>query len=189
MLLYYHHKCIKKKGKGNTLIFKKVGDIMARTSRYDIEIKPHIKEIKEAVEAGATIEEIAKAFGISVSTLYKYKSEQKELKEAFARGREKIVFEIKSALLKKALGFNYEEEKRVGRKDKNGEDLVVIEKYKRYCPPSETAAAMLLRNYCPEWLDSDNTSTQIKKQKLELEKAIAESTNFDLNLGETNNVQ
>lgn len=156
---------------------------MGRPSKYETEIKPHIEEIRKAVEAGATVEEIAKAFNIAVSTLHKYKAEKKELSDAFARGRAQIVFEIKGALLKKALGFEYEEEKRVGKKDAKGENIILVEKYKRYSVPSETAAAMLLRNYDKEWLDKDATSNEMKKQEIELRKAIAESNNF-LDFGE-----
>ena len=155
---------------------------MARPSKYDTEIKPHLDDIRKAVEAGATVEEIAEAFGIAGSTIYKYKKEKKELKEAFARGRVKVCIEIKAALLKKALGYDYEEEKRVGRKDKNGEQIVLIEKYKRHCQPSETAAAMLLRNYDEGWKDNDNATANLKRQEMELKKAIAEANNFDLDL-------
>ena len=102
--------------------------------------------------------------------------------DAFARGREKVVIEIKAALLKKALGFNYDEEKRVGRKDKSGENIILVEKYTRYCPPSETAAAMLLRNYDSEWRDNDSNSVAMRQQEHDLRKAIAEANNFDLNL-------
>lgn len=157
---------------------------MGRTSRYESEVKPHIEEIRKAVEAGATVEEIAKAFNLNASTLYKYKNQYEELNKAFARGREKVVIEIKAALLQKALGYEYEEEKRVGKKDKDGESIVLVEKYKRHMPASETAAAMLLRNYDSAWLDKDNTSTDLKKQEVQLKKAIAEATNFDLDLGE-----
>ena len=155
---------------------------MGRPSRYESEIKPHIDEIKKAVEAGATVEEIAKAFGIATSTLHKYKAEKKELKDAFARGREKIVFEIKGALLKKALGFEYEEQKTVGRKDRGGETIVLVEKYKRYSTPSETAAAMLLRNYDENWRERDNSTAKLREQEMELKKAIADANNFDLNI-------
>ena len=157
---------------------------MARPSKYETELKPYINDIRKAVEAGATIEEIAKAFGIAASTIYKYKAEKKEFSEAFARGRAKIIFDIKGALLKKALGYEYEEEKRVGRKDKEGENIILVEKYKKHIPPSETAAAMLLRNYDEGWLDRDQTSTDLKKQENELKKAIAEANNFDLDLGD-----
>lgn len=157
---------------------------MARPSKYETEIKPHIAEIKKAVEAGATVEEIAKAFGINVSTLYKYKKEKNELSEAFTRGRARIIFEIKGALLKKALGYEYQEKKQYIKKDENGENVTYTEITTRHQPPSETASAMLLRNYDSSWLDKDTTTTELKKQEMELKKAIAESTNFDLDLGE-----
>lgn len=156
---------------------------MARPSKYDIEIKPHLDEIRKAVEAGATMEEIGKAFGISVSTLYKYKAEKKEFSDAFARGREKVIFEIKAALLKKALGYEYQEKKQYIKKDESGENVTYTEITTRHQPPSETAGAMLLRNYDKDWLDKDAISTAMKQQELELRKAIAESNNFDLDFG------
>lgn len=155
---------------------------MGRPSKYDTEIKPYIEDIKKAVEAGATVEEIANAFGINKSTLYKYKAEKKELKDAFARGRGKIIFEIKAALLKKALGYEYEEKKQYITEDDNGGKKKHTEILTKHMPPSETAGAMLLRNYDSSWLDKDNISTQLKQQELELKKAIAECNNFDLEL-------
>lgn len=154
--------------------------MVGRPSRYETDVKPHIEEIRKAVESGATVEEIAKGLNIAVSTLHRYKTENKELKDAFARGRDKVVIEIKAALLKKALGFEYEEEKKIGRKDKNGENIILVEKYKRYSAPSETAAAMLLRNYDAKWRDNDKTSAELKQQEADLRKAIAEANNFDL---------
>lgn len=151
---------------------------MGRKSLYDEMVKPHIDDIKKWVQAGATTEEIADALDISATSLYKYQREKDELKKAFARGRKVVVCDIKAALLKKALGFEYCEEKKVGRKDKNGENIVLVEKYTRQCLPSETAAAMLLRNYDPEWRDNDKASAEIKKQETDLRKAIAEANNF-----------
>lgn len=155
-----------------------------RKSKYDECVKPHLAEIKKAVKSGATLDEIATALGIAKSTLCTYKNEKKELSDAFTRGRAYIVFDIKAALLKKALGYDYEEKKTVGRKDQKGENIVLIEKYNRHQPPSETAANMLLRNYDKNWRDSDNVSTDLKQQKLELEKAIAKANNFDLEIKE-----
>ena len=151
-----------------------------RPGRYDKDVKPYLDEIRNAVKSGATVEEVAKAFDLAPSTLFRYQSEHPELKDAFTRGRARIIFDIKAALLKKALGFHYEEEKVVSKKDKDGENVVGVEKIKRYCPPSETAAAMLLRNYDKEWHDNDDMTSTLKQQELELRKAIAESNNFDL---------
>lgn len=156
---------------------------MAKTGRkpvYDTKIAPHLEEIKQAVEGGATVAEVAAALGVAESTLNKYKAEKKELSAAFACGRACIVIKIRGALLKKALGFNYTEEKKIGRKDAKGENIVAVEKYTKYCPPSETAAAMLLRNYDDSWIDKDSATTELKKQEFELRKAIADSNNFDL---------
>lgn len=156
---------------------------MGRPSKYDTEVKPHLEEIRNAVEAGATNEEIAKAFGISLSSIYKYKAEKKEFADAFARGREKVIFDIKAALLKKALGYEYQEKKQYIKKDESGENITYTEITTKHQPPSETAGAMLLRNYDNGWIDKDSTTTELHKQEMELKKAIAESNNFDLEIG------
>lgn len=155
---------------------------MGRPSKYDKEIKPRLQEIKNAVESGATVEEIAASLGIAASTIYKYKKEKKEFSEAFTHGRAKVIIDIKAALLKKALGFNYEEKKQYITEAEDGSRKKHTEISTRYCPPSETAAAMLLRNYSTDWLDRDSTTTELKKQEMELRKAVAESNNFDLDI-------
>lgn len=157
--------------------------VMGRPSKYNTEIKPHLEEIKNAVQAGATNEEIAKGLGIAVSTLNKYKNEFPEFSDAFTRTREKVVFEIKAALLKKALGYEYQEKKQYIKKDEDGEQVTYTEITTKHQPPSETAGAMLLRNYDTGWLDKDVATTELKRQEMELKKAIAESNNFDLDLG------
>ncbi len=156
-----------------------------RKSKYETDVLPYIADIKKAVEAGATLEEVADALGIAKSTLCKYKNEKTELKDAFARGREKVVFDIKAALLKKALGYEYKEKKTVARLNENGDPVIAaIEEHQKHQPPSETAANMLLRNYDKEWCENDKATTNMKKQKLDLEKAIAKANNFDLDLKE-----
>ena len=151
-----------------------------RKSKYDTEIKPHLDEIREAVKNGATVTEIAAALGIAESTLYKYKAEKKELADAFARGRANIIIQIRGALLKKALGYEYQEKKQYVKKDEDGESVTYTEITTKHQPPSETAGAMLLRNYDDNWLDKDSVTTQLRQQELELKKAIAESNIFDL---------
>lgn len=156
-----------------------------RKSKYETDVLPYIEDIKKAVQAGATLDEVAAGLGIAKSTLCRYKNEKKELKDAFARGRTAVVFEIKAALLKKALGYEYKETKTIAKVGAAVVPIVTtVEEYKKHQPPSETAAAMLLRNYDKEWLDRDNISTDLKQQKLELEKAIAAANNFDLDLKE-----
>ena len=159
---------------------------MGRKSKYTEFVEPHIKEVEEWVKQGATDEEVAKALNISLTSLYVYKTKYANFAEAFTHARANVVIEIKEALLKKALGFTYKEEKRAGKKDKDGENIVLVEEYTRYCPPSETAAAMLLRNYDKDWKDTDEATARLKKQAPSLKEAIAAASNFDLKISEDN---
>lgn len=145
---------------------------------YERMIEPHLEEIKNAVSGGATVKEISEALGISEASLYKYQNLSEELAEALTHGRKKIVINIKNALLKRALGYEYEEKKQYITEDKYGGKKKHTEVWTRHMPPSETASAMLLRNYDKTWLDKDNVSVELKQQELELRKAIAEANNF-----------
>lgn len=156
---------------------------VGRPSKYATHVKPYIADIKKWVSAGATDQEIATALGVALSSLSDYKKRYVELSDAFARGRTNVVLNIKAALLRKALGFNYEEKKQYIKQDVDtGDKTQYTEITTRYCVPSETAAAMLLRNYDPAWNDRDNISNELRRQELELRKAIAKSSNFDLDM-------
>ena len=158
-----------------------------RKSKYETEVLPHLDEIREAVKNGATLDEIANALGIAKSTLCKYKAEKEELSDAFTHGRAKIIIDIRAALLKKALGYEYQEKKQYIKKDEDGEAVTYTEITTKHQAPSETAGAMLLRNYDEGWIDRDSVSTRLREQELELKKALAEANNFDLNLRGTEN--
>lgn len=151
---------------------------MARPSAYETKVKPHLPKIKKWVEAGATLDEIADALDIGKSTLCTYRNKYKELQDAFARGRTVVICDIKAALLKKALGFYYDETRSFVKEDLKNGTTTYTEKTRRYCVPSETAAAMLLRNYDETWRDGDSISVKMKQQEQELKKRIAEAKNW-----------
>lgn len=58
---------------------------------------------------GLTDEQIAHNTGITATTLYVWKNKYTEISEALKRGKEVIDREVENALLKRALGFQYEE--------------------------------------------------------------------------------
>ena len=147
-----------------------------RKSKYDEYVKPMLPQIESWARSGATEKEISTALGIALSTFYEYKKQYSELSKALRAGRQSVVLDIKAALLKKAVGFEYEEKRGV----KKGNDVVTTEVYKRYCPPDPTAATMLLRNYDPEWRDRDAATTDFRQQELEIKKALAQANNFDV---------
>lgn len=164
--------------------YQKSKNKVGRPELYEECVKPHLEKIREWVAAGATLEEVADALGIVKSTLCVYKNKYPELKDAFARGRKTVELNIRGALYKKAMGFEYQETRVSARtKEPNGEDgepveVVYSETYTRYSPPSETAAAMLLRNIAPEYTDRDKTSTNLRKRELELRERIASANNW-----------
>lgn len=153
---------------------------MARKSKYAEYVKPMLSKITEWSKSGATDEEICTALGIAQSTFYEYKKKYPELSEALRTGRQNVVLNIKAALYKRAIGFEYEERRGT---QKNGQ-LTNIEIYKRYYPPDTTAAQLLLRNYDKTWRDKDVITSDLKQQEIDLRKAIAEANNFDLNFKE-----
>lgn len=152
-----------------------------RKSKYETNVQPHLEQIREWAKSGATEKEICDALDIATSTFYEYKKQYSELSSALHAGRMNVVLNIKAALYKKAIGFEYEERRGVKKDGCNG-DQMVTEIYKRYYPPDTTAAAMLLRNYDNEWRDRDTAANDFKRQELELKKAIAECNNFDLEI-------
>ena len=148
---------------------------MGRQSKYKEYVEPYLEDIKKWVSAGATMEEVADALDVNARTLRDYRKRYPALDSVFTRGRVAVVCDIKAALLKKALGFNYEETRSSIKEDKDGNEKVYTEIYKRYCPPSETAAAMMLRNIDPTYRDQDSAVVKLRSQEAELRKKIAEA--------------
>lgn len=58
---------------------------------------------------GLTDEQIAKNIGISRQTLYKWKNDNIDILNALKKGKEVVDIEVENALLKKALGYKYDE--------------------------------------------------------------------------------
>lgn len=145
-----------------------------RKSKFDSHVRPYLNQIAEWKKSGATDEEISAALGIALSTFSDYKNKYSELSDALRVGKQTVVLNIKAALYKKAIGFEYEEKRGV----KKGDKVVSTEIYKRYAPPDTTAAAMLLRNYDDNFRDKDSVQTDFKRHELEIKKALAEANNF-----------
>ena len=147
-----------------------------RKSRYDEFVKPYLNQITEWARSGATEKEICDALGVAQSTFYEYKKQFSELSNALRTGRQTVILNVKAALYKKAIGFEYEEMEGVKKEGK----VVSTRIFKRYSPPDTTAAAMLLRNYEEEWRDKDSVQTDLTRQEIEIKKSLAEANNFDV---------
>lgn len=87
---------------------------------------------------GLTDEQIAKNIGIATSTFYEWKKKELEFSEALKKGKEVIDFEVENALLKRALGYEYEEE--------TYENGILTKKVKKQVAPDTTAQIFWLKN-------------------------------------------
>lgn len=146
-----------------------------RKSKYDTYVKPRLKEIEEwCSKSGATEQQICDILGVAVSTFNEYKNKYPELMEALKKGRQEIVFNVRGALYKKAIGYDYEEVKKYIKKDvETGKKTEYTEVTTKHQAPSEAAANMLLKNYDKDWQDNPQMY-ELKKMEFELKKQIAE---------------
>lgn len=102
---------------------------------------------------GLTDEQITHNMGISVSTLNAWKTKYSEISESLKRGKEVVDRQVENALLKRALGYEYEE---VKEKFEGG---VLTERTvtKKEVVPDTTAQIFWLKNRKREaWADRQN---------------------------------
>lgn len=143
-----------------------------RPNKYESDVKPRFNEIKEWLQSGATEKEVAENLGVHKSVFCKYKNQYKELNDLCKNARKKPVQEIKAALYKRAIGFNYNETKLTEDSEGNWKK----ETYTKAALPDPTAAMMLLKHWDKdeEWT-SDPASLKLKKEELEVKKKQLES--------------
>ncbi|MBS5927024.1 MAG: transposase [Clostridium sp.] len=125
-------------------------------SKYESIVKPKLIVIEGWARNGLTIEQIAKNLGISKVTFYKYMNEHVELSEHLKKGKEVVDIEVENALLKRALGYKYEEvTKELLKNKKTGkEELRVTKVVTKEVQPDTTAQIFWLKNRRPEdWRD------------------------------------
>lgn len=102
---------------------------------------------------GLTDEQIAHNMGISRSTLNKWKNEHSDISDTLKRGKEIVDIQVENALLKRALGYEYEEK---AEKYEHGE-LTEEKIVKKRVVPDTTAQIFWLKNRCPEkWKDKQD---------------------------------
>ena len=96
---------------------------------------------------GATNEEIAKAMGVSKRNIIRWSQEHESFGESLARGKGVSDAKVVRSLYQRAVGYEYEEEKRIVEYDKEGNvKPVKVEKTKKHVPPDVGAQCFWLKN-------------------------------------------
>lgn len=116
---------------------------------------------------GLTDEQIAHNIGINVSTLHEWKKKYTEIRDALKRGKQVVDILVENALLKRALGYKYEEKTWEARKNLvTGETEMVLTKIiAKEVQPDTTAQAIWLNNRKPDnWKDRRYINQQVQQE-------------------------
>lgn len=129
---------------------------------------------------GLTDEQIAHNIGIVPSTLYEWKKKHSEISEALKKGKEVIDRQVENALLKRALGYEYEEVRQIVEKDEMGKDRKRIEKTVKQVIPDTRAQIFWLKNRKPaEWRDKQNLEVEGNLDISNMDKLITDYLSDD----------
>lgn len=145
---------------------------------------------------GLTDEQIAKNIGINRDTLYTWKKKYPDISDALKKGKEVVDIQVENALLKRALGYRYEEVTKEERPmfdeagnavlDENGNQIFAMQPIKvvvKEVQPDVTAQIFWLKNRRPDkWRDRKDIDANVNHknnpfQDLTIEelKKLAES--------------
>lgn len=138
---------------------------MSKT-KYENIVEPNLKLIERWKRNGASEEEIAKRLGIAYSTFNLYKAQKSELSEALKKGAEIIDTEVENALLKRALGYDYDE---ITKERNDSGELVVTKVVHKQVVPDTKAQIFWLKNRCPDqWRDKLQVDASVTNDNKEL---------------------
>jgi len=108
---------------------------------------------------GLTDEQIAHNVGVSRSTLNDWKKKYPDISDALKKGKEVVDLQVENALLKRALGYEYEEitQESQWNEKTNKYELVITKSVKKRQAPETTAQIFWLKNRRPDkWRDKQD---------------------------------
>lgn len=142
-----------------------------RKGKYESHVLPNLEQIEEWLNGGASERQCAEQLGISYAAWNNYKREHDELRELCEKPRTTLIEDLRSALVKRALGFEYEEKKQYIT-DEDGHIKKHTEITTRYALPDTTAIFGALNIYDPDYV-RDRKQHELKQQELDLRREMA----------------
>lgn len=140
--------------------------------KYEYWLTPEgLLKLEGWAREGLTDEQIARNMGISRSTLNQWKEKYSDISDTLKRGKEVVDLQVENALLKRALGYEYEE---VSEKYKSG-TLTEKKVTKKQVVPDTTAQIFWLKNRRPDkWKDKQDiqVSGELKEEQTKLDDLI-----------------
>lgn len=153
-----------------------------RPEKYKTKVEPRLDWVRKWAANGASEDQIAKQLGVAYSTFREYKKKYPALSAALNENREKLVEDLRSALVKSALGFEYKEKKEYVKTDPDtGQPTKYVEITTRYAQPNTTAIFGALNIYDKGYV-RDRANHELRERDLKLREELAKANNFDLDL-------
>lgn len=146
---------------------------VGRKGKYETYVKPRLAEIDKMLNDGASEKQVAEVLGVSYASFNNYKVQYPELKAICEKPRTTLIEDLRSALVKRAKGFSYEEKKIYKKKDEDGNEVTYTEITTKYALPDVAALNLALKNYDKENWCNDPQAMELKKQELELRRELA----------------
>lgn len=134
---------------------------MAAKGKYRQWIEPEgLLKVEGWARDGLTDDQIAKNMGIAVKTLYEWKQKYSEFSNALKRGKEVVDILVENALLKRALGYSYDEI--------TYEQGIETKRVTKQVAPDTTAQIFWLKNRRPKsWRDKQEVENTVAIDKLD----------------------
>ena len=128
---------------------------------------------------GLTDEQIAANMGIRRQTLYDWQNRFPVISDAIKKGKAPVDIQVENALLKRALGYEYEETITEVEELAGGKQKKHIRKVLKHCPPDTTAQIFWLKNRRPgRWRDkieaAPETANELLQSLFDLERRSAD---------------
>lgn len=139
-----------------------------RPTRYKPEF---IEQVYDLTAHGYTDKELAKFFKVKERTLYRWKNKYDDFCQAIKRGKYEFdTDKVVSSLLRRALGYQYEEKTQgLSKPDpETGErELITVKVVTKQMPPDPTSMIFWLKNRQPdEWRDKQSTELGLNAETL-----------------------
>jgi transcriptional regulator with XRE-family HTH domain len=116
---------------------------------------------------GLTEPQIAQNMGVSMSTLSEWKNRYPAIVETLKRGKEPVDIQVENALLKRALGYDYEETVTEVEELSGGRTKKHVRKITKHVAPDVTAQIFWLKNRKPkQWRDRVEQAVSIDTEDL-----------------------
>lgn len=155
--------------------------IIGRKGKFDEWLTPDgLTMLEGLARDGLTDELICKKIGIGARTFYEWMERFPQMAQAIKKGKAPVDIQVENALLKRALGYEYEETITEVEELAGGHQKKHIRKVTKHCPPDTTAQIFWLKNRRPErWRDKVEQVQTVGNELLESLMALERRSNRD----------